>query len=117
VALGSHRRIDSSMPGKETSPHAPYLVSFVPPPPSIPPPPERPCRLSQPSLSLFLPIQSAQPPTHHLRPLSYRLVFRPSPTPWAAPLCIPPSPRLPHPPTHRLPSANPPLSVGATFRI
>lgn len=50
--------------------------------------PERPCRLNQPSLSLFLPIQSAQPPTicdpsrtrlvfrAHLRPLRYPLSVR-----------------------------------------
>lgn len=74
MALSSHQRIDSSMPGKETDPHAPFLR--LRPPPSE----RRPCRLSQPSLSLFLPIQSAQPPTicdpsrtasssAHLRPL------------------------------------------------
>jgi len=80
VALGSQRRIDSSMPGKETSPHAPYLVSFVHPRAAVP---------VEPTLSFSLSAHPVGPTTHHLRPLSYRLVFRPSPTPWAAPLCTP----------------------------
>ena len=59
MALSSHQRIDSSMPGKETNPHSPSLR--LPLPSTTP---RRPCRLTQPSLSLFPPTQSAQPLTH-----------------------------------------------------
>lgn len=63
MALSSHQRIDSSMPGKETNPHTPSL--WLPLPSTTP---GRPCRLTQPSLSLFPPTQSAQPLTHPPHP-------------------------------------------------
>lgn len=69
MALGSQRRIDSSMPGKETNPHA-LSSNFVHPRATVP---------AEPTLSFSLSAHPVGPTTYHLRPLSYRLVFRPSP--------------------------------------
>lgn len=76
----------------------PLSSSFVHPQAAVP---------AEPALSFSLSAHPVGPTTHHLRPLSYRLVFRPSPpTPrsgrFATPFSIRP---IPHPRTRSHPRA------------